>query len=89
MAITDATAHPQADARIEATLMVDDFFPSGAVVTRTDAAGHTQLTFPAAAAEQGSGRRFLHVTAGPRYPLVERVLAIDVTDSWPRSPTRT
>ncbi len=62
---------------LDATLMVDDFFPTGSVHGMTDGAGKMMLTFPADAANAGAGKRFLHITAGPTYPFVEQILAID------------
>ena len=42
----------------------------------TDASGHAQFRFEPSVIAMGSGNRFLHVTAGPVYPLVEKIVAL-------------
>jgi aminopeptidase YwaD len=76
VALTDSSAHPQASAQVDATLMVDDFMPQATMHGVSDASGNLSFTFPAAAVEAGMGNRFLHVTAGPTYPFVEEILAL-------------
>jgi len=76
-AVTNAVAQPQPGAAVDATLLVDDYFPAASVHAMTDANGHALLTFPAGAAEKGAGNRFVHVTAGPTYPFVEQILPLD------------
>jgi Zn-dependent M28 family amino/carboxypeptidase len=75
--VTNSVAAPQAGAAVDATLMVDDYFPTASAHAMTDASGNVTLTFPASAVEQGSGNRFVHVTAGPTYPFVEQIIPID------------
>jgi Zn-dependent M28 family amino/carboxypeptidase len=75
-AITDAAGAPQAGAPAHATLLYDDFFLALEADATTDAAGQVTFSFPADQAALGSGRRFVHVTAGPAYPLVEVIAAV-------------
>lgn len=56
--------------------MHDDFFVSAEADAMSDANGHVQLQLPANVLTDGSGNRFVHVTAGPTYPLVEKILAL-------------
>ncbi len=67
-----------AAAGIVATAVVlhDDFSMSGRASATTDASGHAQFQFAPDVVAMGSGNRFLHVTAGPVYPLVEKILAL-------------
>ncbi len=74
--ITDAGGAPQANAPARATLLVDDFFQTGLATATTDGNGVATFDFDAQAADAGAGRRFVHVTAGPKWPLVEQVLPI-------------
>jgi aminopeptidase YwaD len=74
--ITDAGGKPQGRAPASATLLYDDFFPGATVNGATDDAGMVRFQFSATDSAKGRGRRFVHVTAGPQYPLVERVLAV-------------
>lgn len=76
VAVSDAMGAPQANANVEATLLYDDFFLAQQQHATSDTAGHATFTFPAAAAAQGAGNRFVHVTAGPQYPFVEQILPI-------------
>jgi hypothetical protein len=52
--------------------MHDDFMLDGVVEATTDASGHATLQLPAST----GANRFVHVTAGPVYPLVEQILAL-------------
>jgi hypothetical protein len=75
--VTSADGTPQAAAKVDGVILTDDFFPAAAVHGTTDAMGKATLVFPAGLFEQGgSGNRYLHVTAGPTYPLVEQVLLL-------------
>jgi Zn-dependent M28 family amino/carboxypeptidase len=75
--VTDASGAPQANAPAAASLLHDDFFLAGTAQTgTTDANGKISFTFPAADAEAGAGPRFVHVTSGPMWPLVEEVVSI-------------
>jgi hypothetical protein len=73
--VSDATGAPQANASVDAVLLVDDFFAAATLHVTTDAAGHAALHFDAAAATMGTGHRFVHVAAGPTVPQVSELLA--------------
>jgi aminopeptidase YwaD len=74
--VTNAVGEPQAGAQVDAVLLVDDFFGAGNYTGKTDATGKVRFTIPATAFSEGSGNRYLHVSAGPTYPFVERVIAL-------------
>jgi Zn-dependent M28 family amino/carboxypeptidase len=79
--ITDATGAPQVSVPASATLLYDDFFPAGAVLSATtDSTGTATFTFPASIATQGTGQgtgtRWVDVTAGPSYPLCEQLVLV-------------
>ncbi len=59
-----------------ASVLYDDFMYGTTIVTMTDDAGHAHFDIPGEVATRGSGNRFLHVTAGPMYPLVETIIAL-------------
>jgi Zn-dependent M28 family amino/carboxypeptidase len=63
-------------APVQATLLVDDFFAAAQLTGTTDTAGHASFTFPAAAATTGAGNRYVHVTAGASFPVVEQIISI-------------
>jgi hypothetical protein len=69
---------PRSLAHIEATLFTDDFFEVATRRATSDAHGRATMVLP-----RPDGPAHLHVTAGPRYPLVERVLFVDVTNMSP------
>jgi hypothetical protein len=71
--VTDAAGSPRAGAPVTAALLHDDFFPAGEDHGATDAAGQVTLTVPATAGQPG---RYVHVTSGPSYPLVETVVGL-------------
>jgi hypothetical protein len=71
--VSDASGGPRAGAPVTAALLHDDFFPAGEDSGVTDGAGQVTLDLPAAA---GQPRRYVHVTAGPSYPLVETVVGV-------------
>jgi aminopeptidase YwaD len=75
--ITDGQGAPQANVPVTAELLVDDFFQHALLTATSDAGGHAHFDVPPSAVEAGSGHRFLHVTAGPSWPLVEAIRAID------------
>ena len=75
--ITDATGAPISNAEVIGALLYDDFSFAGSATVATDANGVAQLTFAADLADLGSGDRYLHVTAGEDYPLVETVLVVE------------
>jgi aminopeptidase YwaD len=58
------------------SVMYDDFFQGATLSVKTDANGHAIFQLPADSVMMGSGQRFLHVTAGPVYPLVEKIVAL-------------
>jgi aminopeptidase YwaD len=74
--VTDALGTPQAMAPVGAALLYDDFFRATSLATTTDAGGKATFQFAADVAALGSGNRYLHITSGPKYPLVERVVAV-------------
>jgi hypothetical protein len=74
--VRDAGGTPQANALVSASAMHDDFILTAEVNGTTDANGHVVLQLPPTAQSAGSGNRFVHVTAGPVYPLVEQIIAL-------------
>jgi Zn-dependent M28 family amino/carboxypeptidase len=75
--VRDGAGVPRANAKVEAVAMHDDFFLSAETSGTTDANGSVTLHLPASVVTAGSGNRFVHVTAGPTYPLVEKLIALD------------
>ncbi len=69
----DGMGVPGAGARATATILYDDFLVGATVDAVADDNGRVTFELPAAALSMGSGNRFLHVTAGPTYPLVENI----------------
>jgi Zn-dependent M28 family amino/carboxypeptidase len=76
VAVTDAAGVPQANAPVDAVLLVDDFFAAADAHVLADAPGHATITFDAAAASMGAGNRFVHVSSGPTFPYVEQILPL-------------
>jgi aminopeptidase YwaD len=74
--IADGNGVPGANANITASVLVDDFIETATISGTTDAQGKAHLELPAGAMTMGSGNRFLHVTAGPTYPLVEKIVPL-------------
>lgn len=74
--VKDGNGVPAGNAIATAAIMYDDFTLAGKQTVMTDAAGNATFMFPAATASMGTGHRFLHVTAGPVYPLGEKILAL-------------
>jgi aminopeptidase YwaD len=68
---------PAAGARVEAWLDVDDFTRVFRANLRADVVGGASLTIPREALYRGASGRYLHVTAGESWPLVERILPLD------------
>lgn len=60
---------------VTATFFCDDFFAAPDVVAKTDATGHARFSF-ARELQSCAGRRWVHVSAGGDYPLVEKVIAV-------------
>ncbi len=75
--VRDGVGMPRANAKVEAVAMHDDFFLSAETTGTTDASGAVTLHLPASVLTAGSGNRFVHVSAGPTYPLVEKILALE------------
>lgn len=59
-----------------AYILYDDFFLAGTADAVTGADGAVRFQFAPGVATMGKGNRFLHITAGPAYPLVEKILAL-------------
>jgi hypothetical protein len=74
--VRDSSGGMPAGAIVSASALHDDFMLSAEVEGVTDASGHAVLTLPGAVLTDGAGKRFLHVTAGPMYPLVEQIVAL-------------
>jgi hypothetical protein len=73
--VRDAAGRLQRDATVEAVLFADDFFEVAAARARSDGDGRARLIL-VAGASMDHGPRFLHVSAGARWPLCELVRAI-------------
>jgi hypothetical protein len=71
--VRDAAGSPQSAAAVEAVLFEDDFFALATVRALSDGDGRATVRLAGAAAAKADGRRFLHVSAGARWPLVEFV----------------
>jgi hypothetical protein len=75
--VTAADGTPQPDAFVRVWLDVDDFTRVYRAQTTTDASGRARATIPASALAQGSGDRWMHITAGQTYPLAETIVPIE------------
>lgn len=76
MRATRGDGTPAAGARIEAWIDVDDFTRVFRASLRADETGAASLLLPCEALRRGGPGRYLHVTAGESWPLVERVLPL-------------
>lgn len=74
--VRDGSGAPQANAKVTAAVLYDDFSLASTLTGVSDASGAVMLTFPAGASSMGSGNRFVHVSAGPVYPLAETIVAL-------------
>lgn len=74
--IKDGEGAPQPGAKATAAILHDDFSLASTLEATADAAGVAVFEFPAGAATMGTGSRFLHVSAGPTYPLAEQIVAL-------------
>jgi Zn-dependent M28 family amino/carboxypeptidase len=74
--VKDGSGAPQSGITVKAAVLVDDFMLAQRITGTTDATGHAQIALDPAALAQGAGNRFLHVTAGPVYPLVEKIVPL-------------
>ncbi|MFT3693633.1 MAG: M28 family peptidase [Kofleriaceae bacterium] len=72
--VKDATGAPQANAIVKASYMVDDFTLVERAVAMTDANG--RATVSVMSTDKTHPNNFLHVTAGPDYPLVEKITPV-------------
>jgi Zn-dependent M28 family amino/carboxypeptidase len=72
--VRDAGGRPRAGAAVELVLFEDDFFEVASARAQSDESGAARLRLAGAA--RGGERRFLHVSAGVGWPLVEVVRAI-------------
>jgi hypothetical protein len=75
--VRNAGGEPQRGAQVEAVLLYDHFFEAATRSVRSDGEGRARLVFSAAEWLERPAPRFVHVTAGVRYPLVETVVALD------------
>lgn len=71
--VRDGMGALRANALVEAATLYDDFMLAHEAKAMTDASGQATLQLPASVMTMGSGNRFVHVTAGPVYPLVEKI----------------
>jgi hypothetical protein len=71
--VRDGAGQPQAHATVDVVLFEDDFFEQAAARALTDGDGTATLRLRGCGAAPPDQRRFLHVSAGPRWPLVELV----------------
>lgn len=76
MTVKDGAGNPGAGAKAAASILYDDFMLAGTLESFTDAAGKVSFAFPPAALTMGSGNRYLHLSAGPEYPLVEKIIPL-------------
>jgi hypothetical protein len=76
VAVQDGSGTAAPNAPVNAYLLYDDFFEADSQAAMTDMSGKVSFTFQGSAADMGKGNRFLHVTSGPMYPLVEQVVAL-------------
>ncbi len=74
--VKDGMGVPQANATATAAVLFDDFSLADTLNATTDASGIARFAFPNGMTTMGTGSRFLHVSAGPTYPLVERIIAL-------------
>lgn len=71
--VRDGRGNLAPDAVASVAILYDDFFQAATVTANTDASGRVRFELPAEVATMGTGRRFVHFGAGPKYPLVERI----------------
>jgi Zn-dependent M28 family amino/carboxypeptidase len=74
--VTDGAGAPQAGAQVRFDHLVDDFTLATERDARTDSNGLATIEIPAATMDAGRSHAYLHVTAGERYPLVERIVLV-------------
>jgi hypothetical protein len=71
----DWGGRPCVDAKVAVTLFHDDFFCSAESEVRSDGDGTARVRFAGALAR--GERRFVHITAGDRFPRAEAALAVE------------
>jgi hypothetical protein len=74
--VHDAHGAPQPGVPVDLNLLCDDFFLAAEVRGATDRRGVWAVELEAHEVALGSGRRFLHVGAGPSYPLCEAIVPV-------------
>jgi aminopeptidase YwaD len=72
----DGAGALQANAQIKVWLDVDDFTRAFKADTLSDASGRATVTIPADRLTRGSRSRWVHATAGLKYPLSESMIAL-------------
>jgi Zn-dependent M28 family amino/carboxypeptidase len=74
--IKDGAGAVRANIPTTIAVLVDDFTLAGSASGMTDASGRVSLVLPVDVRTMGNGNRFLHLGAGPSYPLVEKIVAL-------------
>lgn len=74
--IRDGAGAPRGGVTASASVLVDDFTHAITIDVTTDADGRARFELPASEITRGAGNRYVHVTAGPTYPLVEKIVAL-------------
>lgn len=74
--VTDSAGVAQTNTKVDATLLYDDFTLASAQSGTTDGNGTATISFPVGSTPAGAPKRWVHVTAGVDFPLVEQVVAI-------------
>jgi aminopeptidase YwaD len=74
--VTDSAGAPQANTKVSATLLYDDFTHASSQSGTTDGNGTVTILFPVDVTPPGAQKRWVHVTAGLDFPLVEQVVSV-------------
>jgi aminopeptidase YwaD len=74
--LTDSAGVAQANTKVDATLLYDDFTLAASQSGTTDGKGTVIIPFPVDATPAGAQKRWVHVTAGIDFPLVEQVVSV-------------
>lgn len=74
--IHDGAGVMQGNVRASASVLYDDFLHAQTLEAMTDGSGKVRFEFPLDVTTRGSRGRYVHVTAGPQYPLVEKIVAL-------------
>jgi hypothetical protein len=75
--VRDASARARSGVRVEVVLFHDDFFEVATECATSDDYGRVVVLFREVRGLLQLGSRYLHVTAGERYPLVESIVSLD------------